>query len=147
MKTRIHQDVIIAILIALIVAFLAWYGCTLPRDSRVFPMIILGLIAVLDVLVLASGIQKSRQRRTGQSSDENSIQLRSIAGPMLVFLLIVAYITLIRYLGYMIATPIFMLGLLLIFSVRSVKTIALTIAGYMIFAYLLFVWQLNIPLI
>jgi hypothetical protein len=66
--------------------------------------------------------------------------------PLIVFCFIVAYIILFHCGNYFIATPLFMILLMLYFKVRSWKPLILVPLVYLVFTYVFFVWQLKVPL-
>lgn len=145
LKGKIHSDIFAGICIAAICLFFYIYGMALPTDAKLFPDILLLLILFLDIFVILEGVRKSRRMSNGETVKD--ISWNEIKYPLLVFLIVVAYCALFYYAGYFIATPILLIGLMLFFKVRSWKVLILLPVGYLVFTYLLFVWQLNVRLL
>lgn len=144
MKARIHSDVYVGVCLEAMCAFFYFYGRNLPDSARMFPNILLLLVAVLSVFVIIEGIQKTKKAAAGDASAD--ISWKELKYPLLTFLVAVAYYFLFRYAGYFIATPILLVGLMLLFRVRNWKVLVFVPVGYLVFTYVLFVWQLGVRL-
>lgn len=145
MKTKIHSDVFVGIVLEALCLFFFLYGRKLPDAAKAFPNILLLLIALLSLSIIISGVKKSRSIRSGEKIKD--IESEQIKAPLIVFAVSVAYYFLFRYMGYFIATPVMLIGLMLYFGVRNWKPLVLIPIGYLAFTYLLFVWQLGVRLV
>ena len=145
MKKIIHSDVFVGIFLEALCVFFFLYGRKLPKEAKTFPNIVLFLIAVLSVFVIIGGIRKTKQMNTGV--DVKNISWEQIRYPLLTLAISAVYYFLFRYVGYFIATPILLICLMLIFGVRNWKPLVFIPAGYLVFTYILFVWQLGVRLI
>lgn len=145
MKNKIHSDVYVGIFLEALCAFFFFYGKKLPKDAKAFPYIVLFLIAVLSVFVIIEGIRKTREANGGKAVKD--INWKTIRYPLLTLAVSVVYYFLFRYTGYFIATPILLAGLMLIFGIRNWKPLVFITVGYLVFTYIIFVWQLGVRLI
>ncbi|MBZ4653560.1 MAG: tripartite tricarboxylate transporter TctB family protein [Peptococcaceae bacterium] len=147
MKKRIiHQDVYmsIAMLIFAIVALAR--TSVFPAEAAHFPRLILGLLIVFTLWTLYEGIKKTKAINADGTGADKVIKLPQLTLPMATFLIVVVYTALIGILGFFTATTLFILGFMYFYQVRKVQTILLTLVGTNVFIYLLFVYQLNVPL-
>jgi len=145
LKRKIHSDVFVGICIAIICVFFLAYGASLPVEAKLFPDILLFLILFLDIFVVLEGIKKSKLMMGGASVKD--ISWNEIKFPLVVFLITVLYCGIFYYFGYFIATPLLLVGLMLFFKVRNWKMLLLIPIGYLLFTYVLFVWQLGVRLL
>lgn len=145
MKKTIHSDVFVGIGLELLCAFFFFYGKSLPSAAKLFPNILLAFIAILSVFVIAEGVKKTKQMNTGEAIA--SISWDEIRFPLLTFGFSIIYYLLFRYVGYFIATPILLIGLMIFFRIRNWKALIFIPVGYLVFTYVLFVWQLGVRLI
>ena len=145
MKKKIHSDVFVGIFLEVLCAFFFLYGRKLPKEAKTFPNIVLFLIAALSIFVIIGGIKKTKQMNGGVVIKD--ISWEQIRYPVLTLAISVVYYFLFRYVGYFIATPILLVSLMLIFGVRNWKPLVFIPVGYLVFTYILFVWQLGVRLI
>lgn len=148
MKKRWHQDITISIIVYVFVAAMFYFGRTIrSNDAKLYPFMILGLMAILNTILLITSIIKTRKMTTEELSEANTIKWETIRFPMLVFLCIMAYVVIFDLLGYFIATPLMMIGIMLLLGVRNWKVLVFVPLGLLVCIYVLFVWQLHIPLL
>ena len=145
LKKKIHSDVFVGIFLEALCTFFFLYGRNLPKEAKTFPNIVLFLIAALSVFVIIGGIRKTKQMNSGV--DVKNISWEQICYPLLTLAISTVYYFLFRYVGYFIATPILLVSLMLIFGVRNWKPLVFIPVGYLVFTYILFVWQLGVRLI
>lgn len=147
MKSKvIHQDVYISIVLYIVLALLLTVSMKLPKDSSIFPnMLIIGL-TILNTSVLLKGINKTKSMRS-EGTVVNPIRWEIIKVPLIVFTFIVGYILLFRLTNFYIATSIFMIVLMKFYKVQSWKTVILVTLVFNVFIYLGFSIGLNVPLI
>lgn len=147
MKSKaIHQDVFISIAIYIVLAFLLTVSMKLPKDSSVFPnMLIIGL-AILNTSVLLKGISKTKIMKN-EGTSVNPIRWEVIKMPLIVFFLTVIYIVLFRLSNFYLATTVYMVVLMKFYKIKSWKTVILVTFIFNVFIYLGFSMGLNVPLI
>ena len=138
--SRLHQEITFAVLvIALGVAFFCG-TLGMPSTAALFPRILVVMLTVLAVLMI---MQSARHIRPKEAEEQKTPV--NIARLVVFFLLCVAYVGSVEFLGYFFATPVFILvtyGYLRSLSfVKSVVCAAL-FSG---FIYALFVSFLHLP--
>lgn len=147
MKSKvIHQDVYISIFIYAALAFLLTVSMKLPKDSSIFPKMLITGLALFNTSVLLKGIKKTKLMRT-EGTAVNPIRWEIIKAPLLVFAFTVGYIVLFRFTNFYVATTIYMIGLMKFYKVQSWKAIIFVTLIFNLFIYLGFSVGLNVPLI
>ncbi len=146
MKLKLHQDIYISGVILLLIAGVFYLSLGFSGDSAVFPRMLAGGMTVLNLFILAGGIKKTREMNP-ELDKEAMVRFADVKMPLVVFGFIVIYAVLFNYLGYFIATPLFMLGLMCFYRFRKWKAIILLICFFHLFIWVLFVWQLKVQLL
>ena len=145
-KNIIHHDVYMSIAM-LIFALIALARTTVfPAGAARFPRLILGFLIIFTLWNLYEGIKKTKAINAEGTGADKVIKWPQLTLPMATFLIVVIYTALIGILGFFTATTLFILGFMYFYQVRKVTTILLTLVGTNVFIYLLFVYQLNVPL-
>jgi hypothetical protein len=144
-KLKLHQDVYTSVILFMVAFFFLVRSLLFPFEAAIYPLVLMGLILFLDIFVLIGGIRKTRQRQAGDDSVQ-TITWAMVKMPVIVLCFVVAYIVLFHWANYFIATPVFLILLMLYFKVRSWKAFVFVPLCYLAFTYLLFVWQLKVPL-
>ncbi|MEL7649999.1 MAG: tripartite tricarboxylate transporter TctB family protein [Sedimentibacter sp.] len=148
MKNKnIHQDVYISIVIYSALIFMYTVAAKLPKDSSIFPKMLIVLFAVLNTAVFIKAVKKTRIMMSENNKEVNTITWKTIKTPLTVFLISVIYVIILKISNYFIATAIFMIVLMKFYKLKSWKTILLTTIIYNIIIYVGFVKMLNVPLI
>ena len=145
MKVKLHQDLYVSSIILVLSLFFFVKSLPFPFESGLYPKILMGLIVFLNFFGLISGIRKTRQRISDNSSQ--TIFWNEIKKPLIALSFIVIYAALFHFLGYFIATPVFMIVFMLYFKGCRWKSLVFIPIFYLIFTYLLFVWQLEVPIL
>lgn len=135
-KTLIKQDVVLGIVIAAFGAAAFASTFRFPSSSTLFPRIVTLLLTALG-LVLA-GYSAALIRHPEKYPDSKPASLRAMKYPAAAYVLIVAYVALIRVLGFYCSTVLFLACYMFFMNIRSWKTILLTELILMGFVYLLF---------
>lgn len=120
-----------------------------PEVAQRLPVLLIWIIVGLAVLMFVEEFLKRRAARRAApglpSIDEEAlapIKLRVVAA---FGVAIVAYVILIPVVGYLITTPLFMAGSLLVArTVSPLKSILIGI-GATAFVWFVFIWGLNLP--
>ncbi|MDR1511096.1 MAG: tripartite tricarboxylate transporter TctB family protein [Synergistaceae bacterium] len=146
MKAKIHQDVFVGIFIIAVCATFLSGTASKPGDSMTFPIILLGLMAMLAVVVIIGGIKKTKTA-TAEKPIENSLHPEKLKTPLIAFLFIAAYVALFSFVGYFTATVLFLPALMARFGIRKTGRISMITVGFAVIIYALFVRQLNVPVL
>jgi hypothetical protein len=143
----IHQDVYISLLLYIVSIFFLIASSKLPKDSAIFPNLLIIAFAILNTSVLYKGIKKTKTMRNEDPNAVNSIKWDVLKKPLIVFVLTVIYVILFKFTNYFIATTIFMIALMKFYRIKSWKNIILITIVFNIITYVGFVKTLNVPLI
>lgn len=147
LKLRPSQDVYISLVIFAFLAFIYSQTIHLPKNSALFPKMLLGAFLILNIFLLIKGIKSTIiSSKTGQSIIY-SLSFSGLKKPIFVFLIIIGYILIFKSLGYFVATTIMLPTMMVYFKIHSWKKIVSIVFIYNLFIYILFVWQLNVPLL
>jgi len=125
----------------------------MPAGAAQFPRIILMLFAGFGAFILFQGFKKTKKLNEFGEKNETDLQeideqlnFKKLQMPMAAFLIVIAYVIIMGFLGFFVGTSLFVVGFMLFYKIRSWKTIVLCTAGINLFIYFLFVIQLNVPL-
>ncbi len=143
MKIKVHQDVYIGIGIIIFCAAFFIKTTKLPSGAAIFPVMTLGMLALLACWIVWDGFRKTK----AEKNNDNTISLSKLKVPFITFLFISGYIALFSLTGYFIATIVFMVLLMRYFRMKSWKQILLISTGFIFIIYLMFVKQLNVPVL
>lgn len=138
---KTHQDVYIGVASLLFCAFIFYTNRSLPMESKVMPYAMAAIMAAFSVGIMLTGIKKTRE--TGA---QGNITWDAIKIPVCMLGCIACYILLFRLVGYLVATPVMLIVIMLFLRRRSKKEIIGITAGYLIFVYVLFVVILKVPI-
>jgi putative tricarboxylic transport membrane protein len=117
---------------------------TIALSPTVFPRFVTVCLFVLSSLLLIEGIRKQRQRQPVKPRDkiDRAYILRFILLAAAGFL----YTRIIRYTGYVVATPLFIAAAMLIFAEKKWYRIVLISAGTTAVLYIIFRMVFRVPL-
>ncbi len=152
MKSVIHQDVYVGVIMLVFSFFIYSEALAMHQQAALFPKVIIPVFAVFALLILFSGIKKSRldtkknQKDINENKAGNVITLEKLKIPVSVLLIVVFYLILINLLGFFVATFIFAVGLMYFCQMRDFKRIIFFAFATNLFVYILFVMQLNLRL-
>lgn len=135
---KIHQDVWCgAILLGLIAFAYATSREFAQEDVRsiVMPAIAMSIISLLAVIIIIEGVKKSMDAAKKGELPKQYFTLENMKVPFTAFIFIIAYIALFYFVGYMIATVLFLVGLMWYFKMRNLKVIAAIVVVYMLIVY------------
>lgn len=119
----------------------------MSKTSYQLPRILIGIIVLLAITMYVEAYLKAKKEEAQSSThgEENNEKLHY--DRIIVFILaIAAYIFSIKYLGYFIVTPIFIIGIFMYLKALSLKKAILIAAFFTIFVYLLFIQFLHLPI-
>ncbi|MDK2784689.1 MAG: putative tricarboxylic transport rane protein [Bacillota bacterium] len=139
-----QSDRIIAVII---VAFSLWlYGVAdeFPKGTDTFPKLLLVTLIFLATLLFAQSLRRQRESvHAGEKSEK--VSARNFVPPAITFLGCVAFVALVPVLGYFTSGVLFSAAMMFYLGARRMRTFLISIAGVMLFIYILFIMQLRVP--
>jgi hypothetical protein len=145
-KTRkLNIDIYLGAILILFSAYLYFESTRIKPESAKFPQIVIMLLLALSVIVLILGIRKTIRPELTLKSD-TLLNLDVIQTPVMVFVLIAAYIAVMNFAGFFIATALFVPVMMVYYGNKNIRTIIITDIALNLFVYLLFVKTLNVML-
>jgi putative tricarboxylic transport membrane protein len=130
---KLSQDRVAGAILLLICTGLFYEGWRYPADSRLFP---LGLLAFLMIGAIVMIVRPAPASK-GERGEPKKV--------LLTTLLCVAYVALVEVLGFYVATALFMAVFMAMMGLRKPVIYIAAIVGVNLGIYLLFVWQLKVP--
>jgi putative tricarboxylic transport membrane protein len=130
----LKQDRVAGVIILLICTGLFYVGWDYPTESKAFPLGLLIFLMIGAVIMIARP-SKALEKEQG---DNKKVYLTVI--------LCVAYVSLVDFIGYFVVTALFMIGFMAMMGLRSIRLYIAVIIGINLGLYLLFVWQLKVPI-
>ncbi|WP_077214898.1 tripartite tricarboxylate transporter TctB family protein [Bacillus dakarensis] len=134
-------DDFIGIIVIILSAFLYFLTNDLPEQSAFFPKYLIILFGVLGVILFFQSFKNKREQ-----SKESSFSMKNLKDPSKALGLLIVYVILINLIGFFIATTMFVVVFMVVFKEKSFKKVVLTAVLLDAFLYVLFVYQLNVPL-
>lgn len=115
-----------------------------PGDSSQFPRFLSSLMLILSIALLLRTLRKRPQEPLACCNDSEATKPDEgsrfrLPVSVTVFLSIIAYILAIQYLGYLVATALFMLGSMWFFGQRRVLVSLAATVLFMALVYVMFV--------
>ena len=144
MKRYLNQDIGIGIMLIVFLAFIFYLTNNLIAEAAIFPYILIGLLFLFSITIIIRG--SKRDKFTEDGDDEEKITGSLLRTPLITFIGIVLYCVLITLIGFFPSTIIFIILYLYINNYRSFKKVAFTVVFLIMFVYLVFNYQLNVPL-
>lgn len=149
MLARVHHDIPIALLL---MAFSAGaYGATARFESIAFyPRALILVLSTFAAVVLVDGIRKSvrlsQDRPVTTAPDETGYTLVAMARPLVVLAATALYVWALPFAGFWLSTSVFVAIVAKLIGLAGVIRPLAVSLGFTVFAYLLFAWQLGVPL-
>jgi hypothetical protein len=108
-----------------------------------YPMLVTGVLAALGIILAIQGwlqMRRAAQPEKGSAGAKKLLDLRELRGIAILALSFWLYIVLIKYLGYLITTPIFLFLFLLQYGDRKwlrmiLVSVITTAASWVLFVY------------
>lgn len=132
--------------LSIIAASLAFLGYTLPLslDAAAWPRVVLLLLMFLGAVLAVRGFRSARPASGARTDGEwNRAVLR---GPALTLLIVVGYVALVSIVGFFPATALYLCFHLWFSGVRDLRVYAGVTVVFVGLVYLLFVYELQVPL-
>ncbi len=146
MKKKLHIDVYAGLVM---IAFAVWWmieASKFPVVPQRFPMFVGVAFALIAVLIIISGIKKSKVAQSSEEKPKAVIEWSGFKYTLLGFGLIVAYALAINFIHFFPATFIFVPVMMVLLRVRKWYQIILTDLILNGLIYLVFVVELQISL-
>jgi hypothetical protein len=140
MKMRSIQELICSsVVIAVgLVAFILTFN--MPHPHYIFPRIASGALIIFGTALFITTIIGDKNQK---AKAVNFLKLKS---PFVVYVIIAAYVFLMPVLGFYVCTVLAMVGLMLYMRIHSVKAYIICIGVMIVFMFIVFTWQLDVPL-
>lgn len=142
----------LAIILALVFYFKT---LKLPDTAAFLPRILIVLIILLSVGMVIESYYKDKKnvqnkRRIDERAEEDEVETEegtiNYKRASIFVLMIATYIFTMKYIGYFIVTPVFILSVYIYVKATKVKNMIMITAGFTVFVYLLFVVFLKLPI-
>jgi len=147
MKKKFHEDIWICLIIYAFCLFMFLTGRHMHfPDSKYFPFLCLGLMCLMNTVLLGQTIWFSLKHSNQEVAEANAIKWKEIRFPLLVWLVLLAYVVLFDFFGFYISTVVMTVGLLLLLKVRNWKIIAALPVALLAGVYILFEVILKVTL-
>jgi putative tricarboxylic transport membrane protein len=143
MKTsKLNADVIVGIILMLAGAYFYSLALKMNPNAAIFPKIVIGAFILLSFGMTIQGFIR------GKNGDENvsSIKLSELKIPLLIFVFITGYVVALEFVGFYVATAIFIPIVAGFYKNKKPICIIATTLGMIGFIHLLFVVQLKLVL-
>ena len=138
MGKRSIQEIVFSVFFILvsIPAFIMTYE--MPARAKIFPRFASGAMFVFGAALLITNIV------TAKKTTKEAVKI--VRSPIVVYCIILVYVILIPIIGFFISSIVMMIVFMLYMNIRSIKTFLIAIPVLMAFLYVVFVWQLRVPL-
>lgn len=143
-KKKMHQDVFVGIGALIFVAWVLFLNRKLPMGSKLMPLLLCGLLAVLGVLILLQGLKKTASGKPEEMKELLNEDILKV--PLIAWLFVLGYVLLFFSLGYFIATGVMLVALMRYMKRTDWKMIILITVIYLLFMYFVFVKQFGLPI-
>lgn len=148
--TRVHQDIIAGIVMILISLIIFYQSMDLIWEVALYPVVLASIFVIFALLVIRIGIIKTKKISEGKEveldNEEEQLTLAKLKSPMGLFLIIIIYVALINVFGFFLSTTLFLTFYLWTQREKNWIVYLLLIIGFNVFAYFIFVYQLNVRL-
>ena len=146
-KFALHQDLVMGIFFLIISALFYFGAKEFPEASAQFPRLFSIIMAGLSVIVIVKGIQSTKKLNDDLKEDPNTkvaLSWKELRAPVYTMLAIGCYILGILYVGFFVASAVFMVAFMWILNYRNIKVIAFTTIVLLGGIWLVFVKLLSI---
>jgi len=147
MKKKIHEDIIICLVVYAFCAFMFITGQSMHfEDSKYFPFICVGVMCVLNTVLLIHTLRFSRAATAEEMEKANMIKWNEIRFPLLIWLVLLAYVVIYDFFGFYVSTVVLSVALLWLLKARNWKLLVFLPVGLVAGVYVLFEIILKVPL-
>ncbi|MGE4371109.1 MAG: tripartite tricarboxylate transporter TctB family protein [Burkholderiaceae bacterium] len=120
----------------------------LPAAALRLPSLLIWVVVGLSVLMIAEELIKRRKARAGNPVDDDDEPLPPINWPALLMFgaAIIVYIALVPIAGYLVVTPVFLIGGMIVS--KTLSPIKAVVVGGLTTAVIggIFIWMLQLPI-
>lgn len=140
-KSDIGMITIIYIIVA------GFFAMTLafPEEARIYPMIIMAILVVLNTIYLIGHLKAYSKSKVIENDIKEIFEGFEKNQFFVTLLLCIAYVALIKVIGFYVTTSLYILITLLFFKVKK-QYILITLVCFMLVIYGTFTLFLNVPL-
>lgn len=143
MKKQIHRDVFVG---AILLAFSLWVlmmAMNISGQASILPTALCAMMAVSAAVIMLNGLKKTKEA-DGEFNYAMTLKSSKIAFIFLGFIFV--YYLAFRYIGYWVATPVFLIFTQKYLKVKSWKVNIIITVCYLVITYVLFVVVLKLPI-
>ena len=140
-RKALKQDIFLGIFITCFGALAFWSTLKFPSGAALMPRIVTILLTALGALLAVLSFVRYK---SGKESAASPVEIIKLKYPVIAYLMVVFYVILINHLGFFSSTLLFLVCFMYFMNIKSVKTIALTVAILLGFVYLLFCVGLHV---
>jgi putative tricarboxylic transport membrane protein len=144
MKSSLIQDVIFGIFIDVLAIFAFINTIGIPVNASFFPRIVISILFIFGTLLIILNLKKHKSAKDGNLPA--GLALSDLESPGKAIAMIIVYMVLINVLGFFSATAIYLIGFMNFMRVSSWKIKIPVTLGFLLFIFVLFVYQLNVVL-
>ncbi|MCL2569523.1 MAG: tripartite tricarboxylate transporter TctB family protein [Oscillospiraceae bacterium] len=142
-RRRINNDVFIGVGLMLVSGFFLWESMGLHPGAGRFPRVIFTLCLALSTLVTLFGVRKTLNPAL-TTKEDHALTFAGTKMPLVVFAMFVVYLLLINWIGFYIATCIFIPAFMFTFGARRIIPIVAITIAVNLFVYGVFERLLNV---
>jgi len=143
MKKRIHHDVYVGIFMAILTILGTLRTFTMPKGSDMFPQLLFALFGIFSISIIYKGIKESVVMT--QEGRQDEITMKGLKLPFAALGIATVYTILVKYLGFFASTIIYIPAFMYFYRYKKVPIMVMSVAGTLVFIYLVFIKQLNVP--
>jgi len=143
LKAFLNQDAYIGYSLIIVSILFIYMSTDFNGEARIFPLIFLVINIIFSLFII---FKSSKRENFDDDDDEEKMSFFFLKKPMLLLLGTIVYTFLITWIGFLLSTIIFLLSFIYINKYKSHKVIFLTTILTLIFVYLVFFYELNVPL-
>lgn len=146
-KIGMHRDFYTAIgMILFSGAVFVFSNSTIPGEAAYLPKMLAVFMLAMGAITLYNAMRMATKAKAENEPYTYKIKSDEVKIPLITFAMIAAYLLAFQYLGYYVATAIFLIALLRYLRAGSWKKIILITVGYTALCFLLFSVILHIPI-
>jgi len=142
-QKKLHYDVWVGTALIILGAIVMVSAFKMPVVPKRFTLITSIMCIVLAASILFQGIKKSKNP---EIAAEKAIKLNESKYPLTFFLITLAYLILMKYITFFVATTIYSVVIMLFMGVKSKKTIIINTIFTDVFVWVVFVKLLSVNL-
>lgn len=142
MKANAVRDIVASFIVYALLAVFLILTISMPSQSALYPKFIIGIMGFLNTIMFIRALLIFT--RTKEKFDNKELKFSMI--PIYTFVIAVVYVILFRLTNYYIATAVMLAALMVFYRIKSIFKIISVVVIYSLFIYVLFTWQLNVPL-